>query len=241
MPRRLWLLLSACSWRALAHLTTVCTSTAPSRCDMDEIIFHFGTYHGMPYGGSSTPGQVHIQPPGGITQSHSFTSFYQSAASYPDQRCPGPDILTNAPADVAPSDAIISCYTADASGGTSVVQDTCEAFSSQPTGGSCPEAASYVYYCTYTTYYARVSGATSGRYTVWTSGTNAVMNACGSANSFMRHEELSEVRLRFDGRWMWGTVPARSAAASQRQWQLYGALPTCIRWLRLPSPMSCRL
>ena len=156
-----WLLLVA---GAQAHITTVCTSTAPSNCG--SIVFFFGTYHDQ--GGAT--GQVHITTPQGTTTIFPFqNSCFSSATTVTGQTrvCPEPDLFANC-AVVVPSDAAVSCYQYDPVGEfVFAVPDSCDAF---------PDSGSYA--ALSSQYYAVVDGATTGTYTVYTSGTNVDLDPC---------------------------------------------------------------
>ena len=68
--------LTLVGWLSLAatHLTTVCTSTAPSQCGSSSLTFWFGTYHNLALG-ASAPGSVHITTPTGDTITGAFTDL----------------------------------------------------------------------------------------------------------------------------------------------------------------------
>ena len=80
---------------------------------------------------------------------------------------------TSAPDIGVAGDASITCYAANSAGGTTyaVTGDTCDAFPA--TSGSFARTTS--------TFYARVVNATSGLYTVRTTGTDMILNPCGSS------------------------------------------------------------
>ena len=167
-------------FHAVAHMTTVCTSTAPSNCANAEMHFFFGTYHSKPSSGSA-PGSVHIQTPDGRVITTPLASVFKSQSTTPTKSgwpCPADDLRARAPASVMPSDSSITCYKATpppaqnptAPPQTYAVADTCEAFPSL--SGSWKKSLS--------TYYATVAQATSGIYTVWTTGTNYRADPCTS-------------------------------------------------------------
>ena len=173
--RRLCLLLLLPS--VSAHMTTVCTATAPSACANAEVTFYFGTYHNVAAG---SPGQVEITKPDGSVIIGAFSSLCGGGAAVKSNRdgsvaCPAADLTTNCPTSVLPADSYISCYAANAPGTyagstptTYVVADTCEAFP-ESTGNYAKNLAQY---------YATVTGAVSGEYTVRTTGTDDKLNPC---------------------------------------------------------------
>jgi hypothetical protein len=160
--------------RSCAHMTTVCTATAPSR--PSEILFFFGTYHTV--SGASVPGSVHITTPTGSMLTGSFNSYCSNGGAITSSRggtpaCPAADLHANCGSGVLPSDGQVTCYAAHSSwtGSTQttyVVADSCEAF--PVTSGS--------YATNYANFYATVTGATSGTYTVRTTGTDANLDPC---------------------------------------------------------------
>lgn len=114
-----------------AHMTSVCTSTAPSRCEEDELVFYFGSYHAN-FPGGSVPGSVHITSPNGATTSTRFANICTSEARE-DGTCPEEDIRASCPSEVTPSDAFVSCYRAnppmpETPRTTFTITDTCAAF-----------------------------------------------------------------------------------------------------------------
>lgn len=146
------------------HLTTVCTSTAPSNCNSSEIVFFFGSYHSMgeicPGGECSAPGTVEITKPDGTSITGSFVDVFPSSASRAGT-CPAADMMANGPTNVVPSDAAITCYAANppspsAQQSTYALANTCDAF---------PHATN-AYRQSTATFYARVVNASSGVYTV---------------------------------------------------------------------------
>eukprot|EP00933_Yihiella_yeosuensis_P042203 TRINITY_DN3674_c0_g1_i2.p1 TRINITY_DN3674_c0_g1~~TRINITY_DN3674_c0_g1_i2.p1 ORF type:complete len:888 (+),score=130.01 TRINITY_DN3674_c0_g1_i2:66-2729(+) len=146
-----------------AHTTTVCSATAPSQCADRKLVFLLGTYHSM---SGSTVGKVHILSPSGVETQTSFSAICQSSSTATGT-CPGPDIKNKCPSSVIPSDAVVTCYKETNGVGYSVA-DTCDAF--PVTSGSYAKNLANAY--------AVVSGATSGTYTLWTTGTNADFNPC---------------------------------------------------------------
>lgn len=101
-----WLTLAGLLWRGAGHLTTVCTSTAPSQCAAGSLTFWFGTYHALSVGGSA-PGKVIITTPTG-EQEGAFTDLCLSQAAR-DGPCPREDLPANCPTSVLPSDAVVTC------------------------------------------------------------------------------------------------------------------------------------
>jgi hypothetical protein len=138
----LCLLLSTASVpRTVAHLTTVCTSTAASQCADARVVFWLGTYHpptcespscthaGSGWGSSEgvPSGQVIITKPDGTSDYFNFSSRcdVSSSSSGP---CPGPDLMTHCQGADLPSDAVVQCFTYNpTSGRAEPVTDTCQA------------------------------------------------------------------------------------------------------------------
>ena len=115
-----------------AHITVVCSVTAPSQ--PSTVWFVFGTYHavGLP------DGEVIIDTPSGDRHSASFTTNCQGNAkyyspsmvaysSYYADRCPGPDMKSRC--SMLPSDSVVTCYTGDDPRALVSVEDGgCDAF-----------------------------------------------------------------------------------------------------------------
>ena len=158
------------------HMTNVCTSTAASECSQQRLIFWFGTYHSPPGAGSAVPGQVHIQDPNGATTSFAFDSFVSSNAQR-GGTCPADDLAAYAPSSVLASDAVVTCYKlpsgTNANSGVKLV-------AASDTAGSCMSVphSSGSYSNTKTHYYAEITSAPTGTYTVYTTGTDVNLNPC---------------------------------------------------------------
>ena len=136
-----------------SHITTVCTVTAPSVPGI--VWFVFSTYHVL----SDPDGAVIIKRPNGETHVSSWgTTRCPAAANYLGT-CPGPDIkaqCTGGP-DGLPNDSEVTCYKGnDPNSLVSVEDGGCDAF--PWTSGTFSESKS--------SYYAKISGATSGDYHV---------------------------------------------------------------------------
>ena len=93
-----------------SHLTTVCTSTAPSTCANQQVVFYLGTYHDVPSGGSA-PGEVGITTPTGTTTWFSFSSTcaVNGHQNNPPTSCPVNQIMSGCASAVTPSDADVTC------------------------------------------------------------------------------------------------------------------------------------
>lgn len=162
-----------------SHLTTVCTSTAPSTCNPATLVFFFGTYHNLSPG-DSAPGTVYIEDPDGVITSGGFSDICNANADA-SGTCPIPDLKANCGVAI-PSDAYVTCYKATPSPPspqkTEPVDqdDSCDAFPDQ----------SGTFDNNQCNFYATVTGATSGTYTVWTTGTDYNLDPCGGSrgNSF---------------------------------------------------------
>ena len=76
-----------------SHLTTVCTSTAPSTCNPATLVFFFGTYHNLSPG-DSAPGTVYIEDPDGVITSGGFSDICNANADA-SGTCPIPDLKAN--------------------------------------------------------------------------------------------------------------------------------------------------
>ena len=127
--RRLFLLIACWAQLARNHLTTVCVSTAPSKCPYREIVFYFGTYHTGLSPGGSAPGQVHITTPEGTVIDGAFSNICGDGASK-YRNCgsvnptPIEDMHTNCPDDVLPPTGIVTCYASDGSTNAEGIQTT---------------------------------------------------------------------------------------------------------------------
>ena len=185
-------------------MTTVCTSTAPSK--PNEIVFYFGTYHSISTG-QSVPGSVHITTPEGTDFSGAFVSSCSNGGAMTSHssgspHCPEGDLFANCPTSVLPADAALTCYAAHADGDyigstptTYVVQDSCEAF---------PEISG-----NYAHFYAVVTNSTSGTYTVRTTGTDENLSPCSrSQNHPCKMWDTTSCTLHH-------TLPFRPSAQSQ--------------------------
>eukprot|EP00930_Biecheleria_cincta_P028672 TRINITY_DN19_c0_g1_i1.p1 TRINITY_DN19_c0_g1~~TRINITY_DN19_c0_g1_i1.p1 ORF type:complete len:1132 (+),score=130.20 TRINITY_DN19_c0_g1_i1:39-3434(+) len=168
LPSSVLVLAMACAARA--HITTVCTSTAPSQCANKRMVFFLGTYHtGL---SASVPGKLHIAKPDGTSQSFNFGSVC-SAASTVTGPCPSEDIQSNCPSNIVPSDAVVTCYRADAQNVAMAEQDTCQTF--PKTSGSYSFNKAHAY--------AVVDNAVSGTYTLSTSGTDMNFSPCAGVSN----------------------------------------------------------
>ena len=178
--RAIILCLAASFVPSQAHITTVCSATAPSV--PGKAWFIFSTYHSL----ASPDGQVMIRKPSGQTFTSSWdTSKCESSANYGSsgygssygsgfwgrrlwgyqpndpQKCPGDDIKEKC--TQLPNDAKITCYTGnDPNSLVSVEDGGCEAFP-RTSGSLSKSEANYI---------AEIDGATSGDYFVTQSTTD---------------------------------------------------------------------
>ena len=152
--------------------------------------------------GGSAPGEVHITTPAGNTITGSFSNICTSTATK-SGTCPAPDIKAQCPAEVVPSDAMMTCYTSDGSTNdagipqTQTVSNTCDAF---------PQSSGN-YAINLSNFYAIVTGATSGTYKVRTTGTDFNLDPCPyghpcsmSASKYCKHSRLTKCPKRYPGR-----------------------------------------
>ena len=149
---------------ASGHLTTVCTSTAPSQCEDSRLIFWLGTYHSP----TRPSGEVIITMPSGDSVSFDFTSRCAVQSSYFNGPCPGEDILQSCQGDDLPPDSHVQCFAYDPSSGRAYpVDNTCNAM-----------AGSYPYDSVRTQYKAVIRQPRSGLYTVTMRGTDVNLDPC---------------------------------------------------------------
>jgi len=174
----LLVLLSPC----LAHLTTICTSIAPSRCG--EVTFYLGSFHDAYRGKHNITGSLVVTRPDGSTFAEAFSpeqECFSEAGTSGHRPCPAEDVGKNCHSRLS-EDATVTCYTANPAGGTRVAPaaNSCDAFPLQSGG---------YYNLSVRNFYVVVPHATAGVFQVTTDGAESakgVLRYCGASGSIKR-------------------------------------------------------
>merc|ERR1711934_300532 len=176
------LMVTICS----GHLNQVCTSTTPRPGQCGKVTFFFGTWHS---GVTRAPGRVYVVAPGGHTHSASFTGIVpwnrhnRRAGQHRATLAQTKAALIRSAPGVVFSNSLVQCWSTKGTGHLGHAHRNSKwakplAADDARNGAMCQ--ASNVYGWAMVT----ISGATSGNYDMYTTGTDYNFSPIGGACNF---------------------------------------------------------